>query len=98
MLFDAGDAVFDASQYAFFGNDNVEEVELGGLEDEDEDLPAVGFDDGEYRLDPDEVTFYEHSRVLCMLNTSSISLCSNNKYFMFILSLFPHIFCHYLFY
>ncbi|KAM7499092.1 hypothetical protein LguiA_023506 [Lonicera macranthoides] len=50
----SGDAVFDASQYAFFGNDNVEEVELGGLEDEDEDLPAVGFDDGEYRLDPDE--------------------------------------------
>lgn len=26
-------AVFDASQYAFFGKDNVKEVELGGLED-----------------------------------------------------------------
>lgn len=48
------DAVFDASQYAFFGNESVEEVELGGLEDEEEDLPAVGFDDGEYRLDREE--------------------------------------------
>ncbi|EEF48821.1 conserved hypothetical protein [Ricinus communis] len=43
-------AVFDASQYAFFGNDLVEDVELGGLEDEEEDLPAVGgrFDEEEF--------------------------------------------------
>lgn len=27
--------LFDASQYAFFGKDVTEEVELGGLEDED---------------------------------------------------------------
>ncbi|GAB4854773.1 hypothetical protein Ancab_023358 [Ancistrocladus abbreviatus] len=47
-------AVFDASQYAFFGNDFVEEVELGGLEDEEEDIPAVRFDDEEYPLDPEE--------------------------------------------
>uniref|UniRef100_A0A2P2JQ87 Uncharacterized protein MANES_14G015900 n=1 Tax=Rhizophora mucronata TaxID=61149 RepID=A0A2P2JQ87_RHIMU len=38
------DAVFDASQYAFFGKDLVEEVELGGLEDEEEDLPPVDFE------------------------------------------------------
>ncbi|KAL8162129.1 hypothetical protein V2J09_013618 [Rumex salicifolius] len=38
-----GGKVFDASQYAFFGKDAVEEVELGGLEDE-EDLPSVEFD------------------------------------------------------
>ncbi|KAK3042587.1 hypothetical protein RJ639_000839 [Escallonia herrerae] len=50
-----GDAVFDASQYAFFGNDNVEEVELGGLEEEeDDDLLAAGFEEGEYQLDPEE--------------------------------------------
>lgn len=44
---------FDASQYAFFGGDVVEEVELGGLEDE-EDLPPVVFDDEEYQLDREE--------------------------------------------
>ncbi|GAA0139925.1 hypothetical protein LIER_44047 [Lithospermum erythrorhizon] len=40
----SGDAKFDASQYAFFSNDAVEEVVLGGLDDE-EDLPSVGFQD-----------------------------------------------------
>ncbi|KAL1346174.1 hypothetical protein HN51_019897 [Arachis hypogaea] len=40
-------AVFDASQYDFFGKDFVEEVELGGLEDEDGELPPVGFDEEE---------------------------------------------------
>lgn len=48
-----GDAVFDASQYAFFGNDVVEEVELGGLENEEEDIPAVGIDE-DYQLDQEE--------------------------------------------
>ncbi|KAF2309252.1 hypothetical protein GH714_001383 [Hevea brasiliensis] len=41
-------AVFDASQYAFFGKDLVEDVELGGLEDEVEDLPATEFDEEEF--------------------------------------------------
>ncbi|KAJ8755089.1 hypothetical protein K2173_016762 [Erythroxylum novogranatense] len=41
------DAVFDASQYAFFGKDLVEEVELGGLEDEEDYLPPVEFDEEE---------------------------------------------------
>ncbi|KAF2605410.1 hypothetical protein F2Q70_00026802 [Brassica cretica] len=36
-----GSSVFDASHYAFFGNHVVEEVELGGLEDE-EDFPLAG--------------------------------------------------------
>lgn len=54
------DALFDASQYAFFGNDVVQEVELGGLEEEDLpidgfDSGAVGFDDGDYQLDLEEV-------------------------------------------
>ncbi|CAK9157780.1 unnamed protein product [Ilex paraguariensis] len=48
------DAVFDASQYAFFGNNDVEEVELGGLEDEEDDLPEVGFGDEVYQLDQEE--------------------------------------------
>ncbi|KAH9604718.1 hypothetical protein KSS87_013021 [Heliosperma pusillum] len=38
-----GDSVFDASRYAFFGNEIVEEVELGGLED-DEDIAAAGLE------------------------------------------------------
>ncbi|XP_010539589.1 PREDICTED: protein PAT1 homolog 1 isoform X2 [Tarenaya hassleriana] len=42
-----GGAVFDASQYAFFGNDVVEEVELGGLEDEEDESPI----DGQYTKD-----------------------------------------------
>ncbi|CAI9088053.1 OLC1v1022285C1 [Oldenlandia corymbosa var. corymbosa] len=50
----AGSEVFDASQYAFFGNDVVEEVELGGLEDEDDVIPPVGLGDEEYPLDRDE--------------------------------------------
>lgn len=42
----AVDTRFDASQYAFFGKDTVEEVELGGLEDdEDEDVVFLGADD-----------------------------------------------------
>ena len=53
--------MFDASQYAFFGNDVVEEVELGGLEDEEEDeieyVPAGGVVDDVEQLDRDEVSF-----------------------------------------
>lgn len=49
--------MFDASQYAFFGNDAVEEVELGGLE-EDDDFHPVGFEDGDFRLDMEEVSFF----------------------------------------
>ncbi|XP_022734930.1 protein PAT1 homolog 1-like isoform X2 [Durio zibethinus] len=45
-----GVAVFDASQYAFFGKDVLEEVELGGLDDE-EDLPAVELDEEESLFD-----------------------------------------------
>ncbi|XP_057948761.1 protein PAT1 homolog isoform X2 [Malania oleifera] len=46
--------VFDASQYAFFGKDVVEEVELGGLEEEEDNFPAVEFDDGDFMLDREE--------------------------------------------
>ncbi|CAF2207183.1 hypothetical protein HID58_028086 [Brassica napus] len=42
----SGDSMFDASQYAFFGNDVVEEVELGGLEEEDEILSLNGIGEG----------------------------------------------------
>ncbi|MBA0758936.1 hypothetical protein Gotri_021888, partial [Gossypium trilobum] len=49
------DAVFDAAQYAFFGKDVLEEVELGGLDDE-EDVPAVGLEDEEeFLFDRDEL-------------------------------------------
>lgn len=33
--------MFDASQYAFFGKDVMGEVELGGLEDDDEVLRLI---------------------------------------------------------
>uniref|UniRef100_UPI003C30952F protein PAT1 homolog 1-like n=1 Tax=Typha latifolia TaxID=4733 RepID=UPI003C30952F len=48
----ADDACFDASQYAFFGKDVLEEVELGGLEDDDNDNVAdsVGLGDEEDRF------------------------------------------------
>uniref|UniRef100_A0A7N0RHP7 Uncharacterized protein n=1 Tax=Kalanchoe fedtschenkoi TaxID=63787 RepID=A0A7N0RHP7_KALFE len=57
----AGNALFDASQYAFFGNDAVDEVELGGLEEEDDDhnTAAIGFNDEEYLLDKKEVGFLQ---------------------------------------
>ncbi|PON77192.1 topoisomerase II-associated protein [Parasponia andersonii] len=53
---DSTGAVFDASQYAFFGKDVLEEIELGGLEDEEEDLPAsaAGFDEEEFLYDKEE--------------------------------------------
>ncbi|PKA66004.1 hypothetical protein AXF42_Ash010413 [Apostasia shenzhenica] len=46
-----GNALFDASQYAFFGKDVLEEVELGGLDDDDHDVDEaalvgnIGIDD-----------------------------------------------------
>ncbi|XVE52869.1 hypothetical protein DITRI_Ditri02bG0159200 [Diplodiscus trichospermus] len=51
-----GGAVFDASQYAFFGKDVLEEIELGGLDDdeEEEDLPPVGLDEEEFLFDRGE--------------------------------------------
>ncbi|XP_057954833.1 protein PAT1 homolog 1-like [Malania oleifera] len=42
--------LFDASQYAFFGHDAVEQVELGGLEDDGDDMPVFGPADDEYHL------------------------------------------------
>lgn len=46
--------MFDASQYAFFGNDVVEEVELGGLEEEDEILSFAGIGE-DFSFDKEEV-------------------------------------------
>ncbi|CAL4966128.1 unnamed protein product [Urochloa decumbens] len=47
----ADDTRFDASQYAFFGNNVLEEVELGGLEDgNDSDAAFIGLNDVEHPL------------------------------------------------
>lgn len=61
--------MFDASQYAFFGNDVVEEVELGGLEDDDETeyLPALEFDNEAHQLDTEEVWFIKCVLVYCFI-------------------------------
>lgn len=49
--------VFDASQYEFFGGQSLEEVELGGLDD-DASLRGHAPDDDEYHLfDKREVNF-----------------------------------------
>ncbi|KAI4390179.1 hypothetical protein MLD38_002316 [Melastoma candidum] len=50
----SGNAVFDASQYAFFGDDVVEEVELGGLEDEGDDIPSTGLEEEDILFDKEE--------------------------------------------
>jgi len=51
--------VFDASQYAFFGKNVAEEVELGGLEDQDEykAMLAVEFNEEDLFLNKEEVLF-----------------------------------------
>ncbi|KAG7587584.1 hypothetical protein ISN45_Aa02g027530 [Arabidopsis thaliana x Arabidopsis arenosa] len=56
----SGNTMFDASQYAFFGNDVVEEVELGGLEEEDEIFSFTGIAE-DFSFDKEEV---EDSRLL----------------------------------
>jgi hypothetical protein len=50
-FFGLGGARFDASQYAFFGNDVVEEIDLGGLEDEEDKFNNIGLSgiDEEFR-------------------------------------------------
>lgn len=70
---DADGALFDASQYAFFGQDIAEEVELGGLEDDQDNSDLAvggGLGDGEiheYHLfEKDEVQSAFTSLVLCM--------------------------------
>lgn len=59
--------MFDASQYAFFGKDVVEEVELGGLEDDDENefVPGLEFGSEAHQL-IEEVRFYEMYAVLLL--------------------------------
>ncbi|XWS47456.1 hypothetical protein CRYUN_Cryun14cG0153500 [Craigia yunnanensis] len=47
----SGNALFDASQYDFFGQNAMEEVVLGGLEDGEEDAPVfASAEDDEYHL------------------------------------------------
>ncbi|XP_058775032.1 protein PAT1 homolog 1-like [Vicia villosa] len=47
-------ALFDASQYAFFGKDVAEEVELGGLDGENDYVPSVEFNEDEFFLNGEE--------------------------------------------
>ena len=81
---DAGNSLFDASQYEFFGKKAVEEVELGGLENDQDNQSLV----------PDEYQLFNKDEVqlsalvllflfICMnlmyvhLFVSSISFCLN---------------------
>lgn len=55
----AGSALFDASQYEFFGQNVVEDLELGGLEDDEAATPVFGTNDEEYHLfDRGDVRFF----------------------------------------
>lgn len=55
----ADNALFDASQYEFFGQHAMEEVELGGLENDEDDIQLFGSVDDEYQLfEREEVTIY----------------------------------------
>lgn len=62
FLLSAANAVFDASQYEFFGNNVLEEVELGGLEDDGDDAGLVESNDKNYQFfsneDGEEVIFF----------------------------------------
>ncbi|PPD87876.1 hypothetical protein GOBAR_DD15190 [Gossypium barbadense] len=50
-LSSSDNALFDASQYEFFGQNAMEEVELGGLEDDEQDAPVFASpEDDEYHL------------------------------------------------
>ncbi|XP_029126335.1 protein PAT1 homolog [Cajanus cajan] len=55
--------VFDASQYAFFGKDVAEEVNLAGLEDEDDykAMLAVEFNEEDFCLTKEEVIFQSYA-------------------------------------
>ena len=61
FYFHADHPRFDSSQYAFFGDNVLEEVELGGLEDDDNDVGFVGLNNDENRFsslgDREEVSF-----------------------------------------
>ncbi|KAA3474678.1 protein PAT1-like protein 1-like isoform X2 [Gossypium australe] len=50
-LSSSDNALFDASQYEFFGQNAMEEVELGGLEDDEQNAPVFASpEDDEYHL------------------------------------------------
>lgn len=52
----ADDTRFDASQYAFFGNNVLEDIELGGFEDDNDSNAAfTGLDDVERPLSSQEI-------------------------------------------
>ena len=65
----AEDASFDASQYEFFGQEHFEEVELGGLEDEEEGLSST-------RLEQEESLFHRQEVMLSFLFLIMLSLLS----------------------
>lgn len=64
----ADNSRFDASQYAFFGNNVMEEVELGGLEDDnDSNADFIGLNDAEGPL-----AFQENALEVILFWTSAI--------------------------
>ncbi|CAN6879310.1 unnamed protein product [Brassica oleracea] len=70
-----GNSVFDASQYAFFGNHVAEEVELGGLDDEEEEFPLAGIGQ-DFAFDKEEI---ELSRTLSDVDDLSGTFSKLNR-------------------
>ncbi|CAD6233533.1 unnamed protein product [Miscanthus lutarioriparius] len=68
-----GDTRFDASQYAFFGNNVLEDIELGGFEDDNDSNAAfTGLDDLERPLSSQEIALEaEDSSFSDLANTFS---------------------------
>lgn len=54
----ADNILFDASQYSFFVKDDMEEVELGGLEDDDYFGSLVGLEQSEFSSFGDKEVSY----------------------------------------
>jgi len=74
-------AVFDASQYAFFGKEAVQEVELGGLED-DGCLPIVESNEEEFFFNREEVNYLIFN-LLSFYDDDFLFLISNFGYNIF---------------
>jgi hypothetical protein len=68
-------ALFDASQYAFFGKDVAEEVELGGLDDDKDYTPSFEFNEEEFFHNAEEVIFSIYVPHFLLFSNFMLLLC-----------------------
>lgn len=65
--------LFDASQYAFFGGEVGEAIELGGLDEDDNCIPALGGENGDDELP--EYHLFEKDEVLTYFRGLDVYVC-----------------------